>query len=90
VLGRAAEGCVWRFGATLKSEQVAAVSRLASREPGIPIAGEKPVSPPERLVMIERLLTSEGVEVETRFEILASGGVDVAELWTIHDSGELC
>jgi hypothetical protein len=40
--------------------------------------------------MIERLLTSEGVEVETRFEILASGGVDVAELWTIHDSGELC
>ncbi len=90
VLGRAAEGCVWRFCATLESKQVAAVSRLASREPGIPIAGEKPVLPPERWVMIERLLTSESVKVETRFEILARGGLDVAELWTIHASEELC
>ena len=83
VLGRAAEGCIWRFGANLESERVACVARLAGREPGFPIAGEKPVPPPERLVMIERLLAAEGIEVETRREILTRDGVEIAELWTI-------
>lgn len=83
VLGRAAEGCIWRFGATLEPERVMAVARLAGREPGFPIAGERPVLPPERLVMIERLLAKESAEVETRREILTREGVDVADLWTI-------
>ncbi len=83
VLGRSAEGCIWRFSANLESERVACVARLAGREPGFPIAGEKPVPPPERLVMIERLLAAEGIEVETRREILTRDGVEIAELWTI-------
>ncbi len=83
VLGRSAEGCIWRFSANLESERVAAVARLAGREPGFPIAGEKPVPPPERIVVIERLLAAEGIEVETHREILTRDGIEVAELWTI-------
>jgi hypothetical protein len=83
VLGRASEGCVWRFSANLEPESVRAVARLAGREPGFPIAGEKPAPPPERLVMIERLLADGGVETEPRHEVLTRGGVEIAELWTI-------
>ena len=83
VLGRSAEGCIWRFSANLESERVAAVARLAGREPGFPIAGKKPVPPPERIVVIERLLAVEGIEVETHHEILTRDGIEVAELWTI-------
>jgi hypothetical protein len=83
VLGRAAEGCVWRFSANLEQARVEAVARLAGRELGFPIAGEKPVLPPERLVMIERLLTTGDVAAESRRETLVRGDVEVAELWTI-------
>lgn len=83
VLGRAAEGCIWRFCAMLEPERLTAVARLASREPGFPIAGEIPVLPPERLAMIERLLMKESVQGETRREILTRDGVELAELWTI-------
>jgi len=83
VLGRAAEGCVWRFSTSVAVEQVNAVSRLAGKEPGFPIAGKRPVPPPERIVVIERLLAAEGIEVETHREILTRDGIEVAELWTI-------
>ena len=83
VLGRAAEGCVWRFSANLEPDRVDAVARLAGRELGFPIAGEKPVLPPERLVMIERLLTTGDVAAESRRETLVRGDFEVAELWTI-------
>ena len=83
VLGRAAEGCVWRFGANLESDSVDRVARLAGRELGFPIAGERPVLPPERLVMIERLLAVGDVAARSRREGLVRGGVEVAELWTI-------
>lgn len=83
VLGRAAEGCVWRFAADLEPERVTAVARLAGREPGFPIAGEKPAPPPERLVVIERLLADEDSNYETRREILTRNGIEIAELWTI-------
>ena len=83
VLGRAAEGCVWRFNANLEPDRITAVARLAGRELGFPIAGERPVLPPERLVMIERLLAAGGVGAESRREFLMRDGVEVAELWTI-------
>jgi hypothetical protein len=83
VLGRAAEGCVWRFATDLEPERVTAVARLAGREPGFPIAGEIPVLPPERLVMIERLLAAENFASETQREVLTRKGVEIAELWTI-------
>jgi hypothetical protein len=83
VLGRAAEGCLWRFAADLEPECVTAVARLAGRELGFPIAGKKPVPPPERLVMIERLIAVEDFECETRREVLIRNGVEIAELWTI-------
>ena len=83
VLGRASEGCIWRFSANIERDQLSAVAGLAGRELGFPIAGEKPAPPPERLVMIQRLLAREGVEADARHEILTQEGVDVAELWTI-------
>ncbi len=83
VLGRASEGCIWRFSANIERDQLLAVARLAGRESGFPIAGEKPAPPPERLVMIRRLLGREGAEADARHEILTREGVEVAELWTI-------
>ena len=84
VLGRASEGCIWRFSTNVEPDQLSAVARLAGRELGFPIAGEKPAPPPERLVMIQRLLAREGVEADARHEILTREGVEVAELWTIN------
>ena len=84
VLGRASEGCIWRFSANIDRDQLSAVARLAGRESGFPIAGEKPAPPPERLVMIQRLLgREEGAEADVRHEVLTREGVEVAELWTI-------
>ncbi len=83
VLGRSAEGCLWRFRADLDLESVKQVAKLASREPGIPIAGNSPSPPPERLVMIERILAEGGVELESRRETVTRESVDRAELWTV-------
>jgi hypothetical protein len=83
VLGRAAEGCVWRFSAELSTALVNSVARLSGRESGFPIAGDSPASPPERLVMIERLLSKEGAEARARREPLSRSGIEIAELWTI-------
>ena len=55
VLGRAREGVVWRFRSDLDRNVVSEIARLAAREQGIPIDGDRAV-PPERLVMIERRL----------------------------------
>jgi hypothetical protein len=86
VLGRSVEGCVWRFAADLEPDRVKAVARLAGREPGFPITttttGVLP-RPPERLVMIERLLSPEAAESGAEHEALARDGVVIAELWTI-------
>lgn len=83
VFARAAEGCIWRFSANLAPDRITAVARLAARESGFAIVGEKPVPPPERLVMIERLLAVEGARAETHHEVLTRDGVGIAELWTI-------
>jgi hypothetical protein len=83
VLGRSAEGCVWRFRVDLDSASVTAIARLAAREPGASYSDEDSALPPERLVMMERLLATEGVPVSSRREILERGGRAVAELWTI-------
>jgi hypothetical protein len=83
VLGRATEGCIWRFDGGIQRELMNAVARLAGRELGFPIAGKCPDQPPERLVMIERLLASGGEDAISRHEILRQDGVPIAELWTI-------
>ncbi len=83
VLGRAREGCVWRLGAHLEARSVVEVARLAGREPGFPIAGKSPMPPPERLVMIERLLAPDAKEIETKYEMFREGGDVIAEIWSI-------
>ena len=83
VLGRSLEGCVWRFAADLESDRVKAVARLAGREPGSPITGGGLPPPPERLVMIERLLSPEEAEICTEHEVVEGNGLAIAELWTI-------
>lgn len=55
VLGRAAEGCVWRFRGDLGCDLVVALGRLAGRESGARFDGELP-APPERVAAIGRIL----------------------------------
>ncbi|MFP6655900.1 MAG: hypothetical protein VCB25_09745 [Myxococcota bacterium] len=82
VLGRAAEGCIWRFAASLESDCVTSVARLAGREPGFPHDSEVRPPPPERLVMIERLLSFGPPAPSADYEALTQNGVLLAELWT--------
>lgn len=83
VLGRSREGCLWRFRVDLPAESLKAISRLAGREKGFPIETVGSPRPPERLVMIERLLSQNGVAARARREDVTRGGVSVAELWII-------
>jgi hypothetical protein len=83
VLGRAAEGCVWRFSARLSNDRVVAVARLAAREPGLLIQAGTTPPQPERLVMIERLLAPDVADAGTDHEVLTKEGSSLAELWTI-------
>ena len=85
VLGRAAEGCVWRFGARVDADLVRAAARLAAREPGRPAArpDAQAPPPPERLVMIERVFGRDGAQPTAQREGLLVDGVEIAELWTI-------
>ena len=82
VFGRSEEGCVWRFGEHIDIDQVNALARLAGREIGARMEGQS-MPPPERLVVIERLLSGTGNEVKAHHEVLTSHGLAVAELWTI-------
>jgi hypothetical protein len=93
VLGRSAEGCLWRFRADLPAESVNRIARLAAREPGLPMGVEGPIPQPERLVMIERLFSpiefenvvdvDRRAEVESRRTQMTRNGVVVAELFSI-------
>lgn len=89
VLGRAAEGCVWRFAATLDDALVVGLARLAGREPGVAFEGELP-APPERLAALQRLLdgsanastgASSGGSTGPRRIPVTPEGVAVGELW---------
>jgi len=95
VLGRAEAGCVWRFRADLPADRVAALARLAGREPGADFNGELP-APPERLAAIERLLAdpaepadpargdaSARPSARARRTPVLRGTVVVGELWRI-------
>ncbi len=82
VLGRAAEGCVWRFSAELPLELVRSVAKLAGREKGCAIDGES-TAPPERLVMIGRLLrTGQDLPIPRR-DLISHEGSTVGEFWTL-------
>ncbi len=87
VLGRAAEGCVWRFRSDLASDCVVALARLAGRELGAGFDGELP-APPERLVALERLLMSTGnPDGQARASVsqipVTRDGVTVGEIWRL-------
>ena len=87
VLGRAAEGCVWRFRSDLARDRVVALARLAGREPGASFDGELP-APPERLVALERLLRStrypDGPARASVSQIpVTRDGVTVGEIWRL-------
>lgn len=83
VLGRAVEGCVWRFSANLSSDRVIDVARLAARELGFRVRAGTVSPQPDRLVMIEGMLVPDASEPDTSHEILTRGGMPLAELWTI-------
>ena len=90
VLGRAAEGCVWRFRFDLPPDLVVALARLAGRERGASFDGELP-APPERLVALERLLSDPSGRLGEKANapstahrmLVTREGVTVGELWPI-------
>ena len=87
VLGRAAEGCVWRFRSDLTEGIVASLARIAGREPGAFFDGELP-APPERLVVLGRLLAPpESLHGDIRTSLsrisVTQSGVVVGEIWRI-------
>jgi len=94
VLGRSAEGCVWRFRADLPAALVVALARLAGRERGADFAsaadGELP-APPERLGVMVRMLaaaaearpTGSPAEIGARRRPVERDGVTLGELWSI-------
>jgi len=89
VLGRSAEGCVWRFAACVETQTVRQVAKLAGREPGFPIDQESSYLPPERLVMIERILNSTGSHslacagVGAVRELVTRNSVTLGEIWIL-------
>lgn len=87
VLGRAAEGCVWRFRAGLDEATVAALARLAGRESGASFEGELP-APPERVFALSRVLAGAGAGAGAggsgaapRRSAVTRAGVVRGELW---------
>jgi hypothetical protein len=83
VLGRASEGCIWRFRSDLDERIVVSLARLAGREPGARFDGELP-APPERLAALARLLDVDGAPTgfgEARRELVTRSGVTCGELW---------
>ena len=96
VLGRAHLGVVWRFRSDIAPNLVRDVSRLASREKGFPsgyrMGDSEPGSglvetratPPDRLAMIERILSPEIRKgSEARHEWVEAAGVRIGEIWTV-------
>ena len=96
VLGRAHLGVVWRFRSNVAPNLVRDVSRLAGREKGFPSGylmggsgpdsglGEACATPPDRLAMIERILSPEIRKgSEARHEWVEAAGVRIGELWTV-------
>lgn len=89
VLGRSAEGCVWRFCSRVEPNVVRRIAKLAGREPGFPSDHEFPYPPPERLVMIERILASAaghgsgGAQTGTFHDLVTRDGVTLGEIWSI-------
>ena len=81
VLGRAVEGCDWRFRSDLNDGIVVSLARLAGREPGARFDGELP-APPERLMALGRLLdgVSAGREAAQRV-LVTRAGVTCGDLW---------
>jgi hypothetical protein len=88
VLGRAAEGCIWRFRADLGREREVALARLAGREGGARFDGELP-APPERIAALVQVLADAPASSSTldkgtvRRDIITRGGVALGELWRI-------
>ncbi|MFO0690727.1 MAG: hypothetical protein U0900_18650 [Myxococcota bacterium] len=89
VLGRAAEGSVWRFRSDVARSTRIARARLAGREPGAVFDGELPAAP-ERLAALERLLppaaeppASRSTQSRWRRRSVTRSGVVVGELWSL-------
>lgn len=81
VLGRSAEGCIWRFRNDQPEETVRVLARLAGREAGVGFEGELP-APPERSMALRRTLGGENaVETAPERDVVTRAGVVVGEIW---------
>lgn len=98
VLGRAREGCVWRFSVRVETAILRRVAKLAGREPALAYEPGVLVAPPERWAAIVRLFESRALDAHSsgtgsvmqersaRPEIVTRDGVAVGEIWTIDQS----
>jgi hypothetical protein len=83
VFGRSAEGSLWRFSSDLEDETVIAVAKLAGRERGWPDWSGSAPAPPDRLVMMARMLGAEGLPAAWAREEIRTAGRLRAEIWSI-------
>lgn len=82
LFGRSAEGCIWRFGVQLERERLIGLAKLAARERGWIERQDAEPAPPERLVMMARMLGESGEAAAADRETLVREGRLHAEIWT--------
>ena len=81
LLGRSAEGCLWRFRSGLPNALVSGLAKLAARERGWPESTEGAPPPPDRLIMMARLLGGGTTPAESVREPIVRDGELRGEIW---------
>ena len=81
IFARSAEGCLWRFRSDLSNELIAAVAKLAARERGWPDSSEGTPPPPDRLIMMARILGDVARPADCVREPIVRNGELCAEIW---------
>jgi len=81
LFARSAEGCLWRFRSDLSDELISALAKLAARERGWPGSWEGTPPPPDRLIMMARILGGSAGPAESVREPIVRSGELHGEIW---------
>lgn len=95
VLGRSAQGNIWRFSAGLPDRQVRDLARLAGREPAIQLSSRLRIAelpPPERLEPLCVILRDAGLAIQSErrclLRELSAAGAVLGDVEHFEDSNE--
>jgi len=81
IFARSAEGCLWRFRSDLPNQLISGLAKLAARERGWPDSWEGTPPPPDRLIMMARLLGGSASPAESVREPIVHIGELHGEIW---------